>query len=623
MGRLARMDRLSIRLAAGITILVVGLLALGLSALSAHHSSRMIEERKRAAELQNRLLEVMLRHQMLQKDKEFIAASLVEVGTQPDVRRAMILDHEGVVHFSSDPRRVGEVIPRDSETCVVCHRKDPDQRERWVLLSSAEGSTLRSVQPIENRPECYECHDPQKKMNGMLLLDVSLDGVEAALSQDRGWMMAGTAMLALLLLGSIGLFVRRLILVRLARLGQAARSIAAGNLGERVPVGGADTIARLGTDFNQMADAVASLVTEVKEHEARLADIMNSLDDGLVVLDRDFRVVASNHAFTRRLGLLPEVLRGRRCREAVGDRHPCGKEGVPCPSAGCFASGYVQRATFHLPERDGRPERVEEVYSSPVFDNDGNVTQVVEVWRDISERFQEESRLVELERLESLGMLASGFSHEMNTPLASTLTCAEAILARLREGGDPADFQDLADTIRKEVLRCRRITEQFLRFARGIPPSTEPVDLPAVVDSVLPLVRLAAREAGATLEMEAHDAIPMVTANTEVVQHVVLNLVMNALQSFEVSGGRVSVGFRNGKDVRLSVRDTGRGLAEPAQQHLFEPFRTGRKGGTGIGLFLSRQFIRRFGGDIVLADSEPGRGSCFEVVFVRAPGVPA
>ncbi|MEK7867575.1 MAG: HAMP domain-containing protein, partial [Planctomycetota bacterium] len=258
------MDRLSVRLAAGITILVVGLLAVGLSALSAHHSSRMIEERQRAAELQNRLLEVMLRHQMLNKDKELIAKSLTEIGTQPDVRRAMIVDHDGVVHFSSDPRRVGEAIPRDSETCVVCHRKDPVQRDRWVLLSSAEGTTLRSVLPIENRPECHECHDPEKKMNGMLLLDVSMDAVEAGLRQDRMWMLIGTALLALLLLLSIGLFVRRLILVRLGRLDRAARSIAAGNLGERVQVGGGDSIARLGADFNQMADAVSNLVAEVK-----------------------------------------------------------------------------------------------------------------------------------------------------------------------------------------------------------------------------------------------------------------------------------------------------------------------------------------------------------------------
>jgi PAS domain S-box-containing protein len=460
-------NRLTLRLSLAITALVTSLLAVGLYALAEHHFRGMVEGRRRAAELQNRILEVTLRHQMLEKrpHSALIASILREVGSQPEVQNVMILDHDGIVRQSSRENLVGQRVSRDSATCLVCHLKAPAERTRWAVLDLPGGEVLRSVQPIENRPECYSCHAPEERLNGILILDVSLASLQAQLSRDRWWMVAATAALGCVLLLSVGVIVRRLILVRLAKLGGTARSIAAGDLTQRAAVSGDDTIAGLATDFNNMADAVLGLVSEVKERESQLANVMNSVDDGLVVIDRDFRIVAANHAFCRRFGTHPEALHGRRCQEALDGALHCEACGASCPSMRCLASGEVQRATFQLPPRNGEMGRVEEVHSSPVFDEDGTVCQVVEIWRDITERVREETRLAELERLESLGALAAGFSHEVSTPLATTLTCAEAILGRI-EGREhsatpPATFEEIreiAETIRGQVLRCRTIT---------------------------------------------------------------------------------------------------------------------------------------------------------------------
>jgi PAS domain S-box-containing protein len=606
---------------------VTGVLGLGLYLLSEHHFDRMVEGRRRAAELQNRMLEAALRHQMLEKraNSTLIATILHEVGSQPEVQNVMILDHDGVVRQSSRQELVGQRVPRDSATCLVCHRKAPNERERWTVLDLPGGEVLRSVQPIENRPECYSCHTPEKRLNGILILDVSLAGLQAQLSSDRKWMVAATAALGLFLLASVGVIVRRLILVRLTKLGAAARSITAGDLTKRAEVGGDDTIASLAMDFNDMANAVLGLVTEVRDRESQLANVMNSVDDGLVVLDQDFRIVAANHAFCRRFGSYPEALHGHRCQEALCGAVHCEAAGATCPSVRCLATGEVHRAAFQLPSQNGEPGRVEEVHASPVFSEDGTVSQVVEVWRDITERVTEETRLAEMERLESLGALASGFSHEVNTPLATTLTCAEAILGRIeadsREAPAPATLQEIraiAETIRGQVLRCRKITEQFRRFSRGIPPSAEPVDLMEVVRSMVSLVTPTARQAAVNVQIEAGERVPLVMANAEAVQHVVLNLLVNAIQSFDNGGGAVTVSCQVGSDVRLRIRDQGRGIPEEARRHLFEPFRTSRPHGTGVGLFLSRGIMHRFGGDVRLTESELGVGSCFEAVFARA-----
>ncbi len=628
MGRLgfASIDRLTVRLALGVAVLVIVPLAVGLYVLSRYHYSHTIEARRGAAELENRILEAALRHQMMDKDSRLMTEILEEIGRQPEVRSAMVLDHDGVIRLSSESKDVGLRISRGSPTCLVCHAKTPESRERWVLLETSSGDVLRSVRPIVNRPECHRCHDPDKKLNGILILDISLAEIQKQLRRDSGRMAAGTVILTIVLLSGAGLLVRRLVLSRLARLGRTARSIAGGALQERASVEGDDMIASLGRDFNYMADATSTLIGEVKEREQQIAGVLNSLDDGLIVLDRRFRVVAANRSISRRLCAYPENLRGRNCRDAIGHSLPCENDDE-CPTARCLKTGKLERAVYHLPTSEGERGRVHEVYASPVFSEDGSVAQVVEVWRDISERVREEERLAEIERLSALGILASGLSHEVNTPLASTLTSAEAILGRLGDGGDGNvdagaldAVRESARTIRQQVLRCRKITEQFLRFSRGIPPSIEALDLGQVVRSVFSLAAPTARETGIRLDLSDDEDLPLVTANTEVVQHVVLNVLVNAIESFEGKGGVILARFVVDSGVRLQIRDNGCGIPPEVQRHLFEPFRTQKPRGTGLGLFLSRTFMRRFGGDVRLVDSVPGKGSCVEVVFARAAG---
>jgi PAS domain S-box-containing protein len=355
-----------------------------------------------------------------------------------------------------------------------------------------------------------------------------------------------------------------------------------------------------------------------------MAGVLNSLDDGLMVLNREFTIVAANRPIAKWIGAHPETLRGQSCRNVTGHVLPC-REDSDCPTARCLMTGRLEQTTYRLPASDEGSERIFEVYASPVYTDAGVVGQVVEAWRDITERVREEEHLAEIERLSSLGVLASGLSHEVNTPLATTLTCSEAIIDQLQDSGDLsvtpetlASIRDSAHIIRDQVLRCRTMTEQFLRFARGIPPATEPIDLRQVVDSVIALARPTAREAGVELVAEGASSIPIVSANAEVVQHVVLNLLVNAIESCAEAGGRVVVRFLADSDVRVQIRDNGCGIPPDAQRHLFEPFRTRKPRGTGLGLFLSRTFMRRFHGDVRLVDSQIGAGSCIEIVFPSA-----
>jgi PAS domain S-box len=622
--RLPVLERLTARLATGITLAVMFPLALGLYVLSHYEYQHTLAARRGAAEFENRILEAALRHQMVARDSRLMAEILREVGRQPEVRRAMVLDHEGVIRLSSRDTELGLRLSANSPTCLVCHSQTPEARPRSVVIEDAGNEVLRSVLPIVNRSECHQCHGTSKKLNGILILDISLSPIQDQLRANVNRMGVATTALTLMLLVGVGALVRHLILARLIRLGRTARSIAAGAIGERAEVAGDDVIAALAADFNSMADATSSLIDEVRDREQQMSGVLNSLDDGLIVLDRGLRVVAANRSIAKRLCSYPEAIRGRNCQDALGHLLPC-HDDETCPTARCLATGSLQRAVYQVPGTDGADGRVHEVYSSPVFTDDGSVSQVVEVWRDITERVREEEHLAEIERLSSLGVLASGLSHEVNTPLATTLACAEGILGRLDEhqagAVAPETLQAIHESaaiIREQVLRCRTITNQFLRFARGIPPSIEPIDLQQVVKSIVSLARATTRDAGIRLELQDDGPVPVVTANTEVVQHVVLNVLVNAIESFSQPGGTIVVHFIVGSDVRIQIRDSGCGIPADVQRHLFEPFRTRKPRGTGLGLFLSRTFMRRFGGDVRLVDSVVGRGSCIEIIFSPA-----
>ena len=147
--------------------------------------------------------------------------------------------------------------------------------------------------------------------------------------------------------------------------------------------------------------------------------------------------------------------------------------------------------------------RWEEVHASPIRNDAGDLVQVVEVWRNITDRRAAEARMAESHRLASLGMLASGFSHELNTPLATVLTCVEAILRdarrRPRTRRCVARVADYAATAREQVLRCRGITQHFLRLSRGQSSPGDLVDLQRMIAAVERLVEPTARAHSVTI----------------------------------------------------------------------------------------------------------------------------
>lgn len=605
-------------LAVGITAAVGAACALGAYLYSVQHFDTLLASARDAAAAQGALIRDALEHEMMENDRTLIRQMVEDFGRQPRVLSVMLLDRQGTARFSSGPAADATELSPDSPTCQACHRLPPEQRGASHVIETRGGTALRTVVPFRNRPGCHRCHDPAHAINGILLMDVDVGELRAAMHRDLRWLVAGTAGVALLLIGLVAGVVRVVVLRRLQRFETTARLIAGGDLERRVPAAGSDTIAWLAHEFNTMADSMTSLVGQVRHQHERLERVINGIDDGIVVLDARRQVVAANAAFLERLAHEREQVVGCCCRDVASAMCTPGE----CPTLACLREGRRQVRIFQRRRADGTLAS-EEVHASPIFGPDGRLELVVEVWRDISERRAAEARMAESHRLASLGVLASGFSHELNTPLATVLTCVEGILRDVQAGNgrgvEPARIADAAAIAREQVLRCRSITQHFLRLSRGQPSPGGLVDVETAVRAVARLVAPTARAGSVTVQVDPMPAGLHVRADEAELQHALVNLLLNAIQASK-PGGTVTVTVTAGDAVHVRVTDEGCGIAAENLGRIFEPFFSLRPGGTGLGLFLASSFVRRWGGDIRVT-SAPGTGSTFDLMLpAAAPG---
>jgi len=214
-------------------------------------------------------------------------------------------------------------------------------------------------------------------------------------------------------------------------------------------------------------------------------------------------------------------------------------------------------------------------------------------------------------------MLASGFSHEMNTPLATVLACVEGILREVRADGEPVSgahrIDETATIARDQILRCKGITQHFLRLSRGQSDPGDVVDIRTLVEGVTRLVEPTAQNRGVRVETGPLPKGLRVRANESDLQHAVINLLLNSIEACG-GGGQVAIHVEGTDSVRVGVSDNGKGIPPDDLSRIFEPFVSLRDGGTGLGLFLALNFVRQWGGDI-LVKSAPGEGSVFEIVL--------
>ncbi|HEX4076823.1 MAG TPA: ATP-binding protein [Candidatus Acidoferrales bacterium] len=335
-------------------------------------------------------------------------------------------------------------------------------------------------------------------------------------------------------------------------------------------------------------------------------NIVESLRIGVLTADLEDRIESWNP----QLEDLLEIPRGEALGRKIDDVLPRDLSGEIFSRATAeHVSGIYK---FHLTMRSGK-HVVVNASVAPLLGKDGARLGRLVLLDDITQRVRLEDQMVQTEKLTSLGLLAAGVAHEVNTPLAVISNYIQ-MLAKQIPADDPR--QKTIERIVKQTFRASEIVNNLLNFSRTGGTQPVDVDLNAVLEETLTLVQHPFKAASISVVRNYAQPLPVVLGSTTRLQQVFLNLFMNARDAMP-SGGMLEVrtGAHNGS-VEVEVVDTGAGIPAEHLHRIFDPFfttkATGR--GTGLGLSVSYGIIKEHAGKVDVR-STPGKGTSFRLEF--------
>jgi two-component system, NtrC family, sensor kinase len=355
-----------------------------------------------------------------------------------------------------------------------------------------------------------------------------------------------------------------------------------------------------------------SLTGKVEEFE-RLKEfsenIVESIHVGILAADLDDRVDSWNSQIERLTGISRTEAVGRKLGELLpGDL--CASLD-PARVAGSIHNIYK----FVLRSRAAGHNAVTlNIAAAPLISRDGAHIGRLIIFEDITDRAELERRLVQADKLSSIGLLAAGVAHEVNTPLAVISTYAQMLAKQI--SGD-TEKAPLLEKIAKQTFRASEIVNSLLNFSRTSTTEFAAVDLNKVISETVSLLEHQLGKAHIEVKLALDDRLPRIKGNPGKLQQVFLNLFLNARDAME-NGGTLAVKTAHSQDrqVRATVADSGAGIAAENLTRIFDPFFTTKaaKKGTGLGLSVSYGIVKEHGGEIEVA-SEFGAGTRFELSF--------
>jgi len=275
----------------------------------------------------------------------------------------------------------------------------------------------------------------------------------------------------------------------------------------------------------------------------------------------------------------------------------------------------VHRGNFDQPIQLQSQDELQEL----AHEFNAMTTRLRDIYKDLARQVNERTRqLVRSERMVSVGFLAAGVAHEINNPLASIAFCSEALERRLLDvltkvPGEADVIAKYLRMIQQEAFRCKQITQKLLDFSRS-GGRREPTELSGLIEDVLQVAQHLPNARGKQLNFVPPGQVTALCSGPDV-KSVVLNMVVNALDSMDDTGSLTATLASDGDTAEMTFTDTGCGMTTDVLDNIFEPFftrnRTGN--GTGLGLSISHQIVDQHGGTIQAKSAGPGQGSTFVV----------
>ncbi len=403
-----------------------------------------------------------------------------------------------------------------------------------------------------------------------------------------------------------------------------------------------DDVELLVTLSNYVAIAIensrlySSLQQKVDEYE-RLKEfsenIVESINVGIVAAGLDNRVESWNTEIERLTGIprheaigqcLSDLFPRQLCEQFDDIRAAQGFHDVykvslrrRLSAEESSATGSNGRNGLEIAKPAGSlPESIVNLAIAPLFSREGKQIGRLIIFDDVTDRAELERKLVQADKLSSIGLLAAGVAHEVNTPLAVISTYAQLLSKQVSEDDQKSK---LLDKIAKQTFRASEIVNSLLNFSRTSPTEYTEVDLNRVIRETTSLVDHQFQKVGVSTQLNLAEDLPAVRGNAGKLQQVFLNLFINARDAMPAGGALIVRTWTENGFAHIEVADTGQGIPPENLSRIYDPFFStkGAKKGTGLGLSITYGIVQEHKG-IIEVESTLQRGTRFRLEF---PGV--
>ncbi len=351
-------------------------------------------------------------------------------------------------------------------------------------------------------------------------------------------------------------------------------------------------------------DDLQAYLQRLNNEKGFFETIFNTLQEGILVVDSQGKILYLNHAVNTLLGIDPARAMGTPIAHHLKE--------LDWPKI--LAEGRVLNRDLEVfyPQ-----QRYLNFYLVPLEDKETSLMGFAIIFHDLTAQRAQANEAIESEKLNAVTLLAAGVAHELGNPLNSLnihLQLLDRDLRQQKPGDSREDLLESVRVARSEVGRLDTIISQFLGAVRPAHTVRSMVSVNTIVRESLAFLQPEIEDRDVIVQEELSEGLPLIPANVDQLKQAFYNLIKNAVQALSHGGILRVTTSRSDTHLQISFEDNGTGISVEDMAHITEPYFTRKKNGTGLGLFIVQRILHEHGGQLELL-SEPGRGTTARILL--------